>query len=335
MAIAYEVDVKNKPRDMEKVLRRLNSDKTPFSSMLPELPKLANMKNEVTVKLYKRKGHSGVHDNEDATNFDTNLGDTLATFAQKEWYPVGTSDLTDATESATAKVKEELAIQIDEAYVTLKQTIEARCLSDGESSVENKTTAKYLTRGLMKWASATGQAHESVPAQYRPAAEQIYTDTLANFTEDELGAMVQAAYKSTRGQAQEVDGFFGVELKSKVSGFTRTQAVPAGYAATKRYQGADEKVINNVVERVVMDGATIDLHLTPNLLLDEATGADTAGTHKSGIIVDFNMLALGYVRSPRHFMLPELGGGRKAIVDAIFQLRVYNPLSLMAMKIVA
>ncbi len=335
MAIAYEVDIKNKPRDMEKVLQRLNSDKTPFASMLPAEKKLVSMKSEVTVKAYTRKGHSGVHDLEDASSFNTNLGDTLATYAQKEWYNVGVSDLTDATESATAKVMEELGVQIDEAYVILKQAIEARALSDGESAVEDKTTTPYRTRGFMKWASATAQTHEPVPAAYRPAAAQIYSGTLANFTEAQLGLMVQALFKSTRGQAQELDAFLGIELKGKFSEFTRTQPVATGYEGTRRYQAGDEKVICNVVERVVLDGATIDLHATPNLLLDANTGADTAGTHKSGLVVDFNMLSLGYVRSPNHKMLPELGGGKKAIVDAIFQLRCKNPLGLMAMNIVA
>lgn len=335
MAIAYEVDIKNKPRDMEKVLRRLNSDKTPFASMLPAEKQLTSMKSEVTVKKYQRKGHAGVHDATDATDFNTNLGDTLACYAQKEWYNVGVSDLTDATESGTAKVMEELGIQIDEAYVTLKQAIEARALSDGESAVEDKSTTPYRTRGFMKWAQATAQSHDAVPAAYRPAAAQIYAGTLAAFSEDELAAMVKALYKSTRGQAQELDAFLGIELKAKFSEFTRTQPVATGYEGTRRYQAADEKVITNVVERVVMDGATLDLHATPNLLLDQDTGADSAGTHMSGLVVDFNMLSLGYVRPPNHKLLPELGGGKKAIVDAIFQLRCKNPLGLMAMKITA
>jgi hypothetical protein len=114
-------------------------------------------------------------------------------------------------------------------------------------------------------------------------------------------------------------GIVGVELKAQITNFTQYIPTVGGQTAIGQYhQEAVSKKMVKVIDQLVMDTGTIDLHLSSFLYTDPDTGADAAQTHKSGFIMDMDKMGLAYSRKPRVIRKPYDGGGQKAIVDAIF-----------------
>jgi len=72
------------------------------------------------------------------------------------------------------------------------------------------------------------------------------------------------------------------------------------------------------IDKLTLDTGEVHLHPTAFLYTKASDGTDQAQTTRSGIVVDMDMCGLAYTRMPRVVKIPYLGGGQKAIVDAIF-----------------
>jgi hypothetical protein len=229
--------------------------------------------------------------------------------------------------------KGEMAAQVADAFVTAGQIIERRCLSGSDTAEENAPTQAYETRGIFSWLQATAQTTFPVPEEFRPNSGQIYSSTLAAFGETELLALAAAAAKRRKGPTT-LKGFVGIDLKNKISNFTRYDATVSNFTNVRRFnQNADDKAIVNVIDRLVLDTGTIELHVSFFLKTAVADGEDTANTHLSGAFIDMDMVGLSYTRLPRVFKLPYQGGGHKAVVDAIFLHQVDNPVGMFSADI--
>lgn len=309
-------------------------EKTPYTAMLDKRKRPDQMDHSWQLKGYRVAGHKGVMDGVDATNFNSTPRKRVHCYSQKIWDPVAVSDLAEEAEVAGVK-KGEMAAQIADAFVTAAQIIERRCLSADDTKEQNAPAQAYETRGGFSWLSKDAQATFPVPDDFRPNANQVYSGTLANFGETELMALATAAFKRRKGPTT-LKGIVGIDLKNKISNFTRYDATVAGSTNVRRFnQNADDKAVVNVIDRLVLDTGTIELHVSSFLYTAAADGADQAQTHNSGLFVDMDMVGLAYTRLPRVFKLPYAGGGQKAVVDAIFLHQFDNPVGMFSAVIAA
>ncbi len=308
------------------------SDKTPYQAMIAKRKKPEQMDHSWQMKAYRKAGHRGVIDGVDATDFKSTPRKRVHVYAQKIWDPVATSDLAEESTVAGAG-KGEMAAQIADAFVTAAQIIERRLLSSSDTAEENAPISGYETRGAFSWLDSTAQTTFPVPTEFRPNTSQVYSSTLAAFDETALLTMARAAAKRRKGPAT-LKGFIGIDLKAKVNDFTRYDATVGGSTAIRRFnQNAADRQVINIIDRLILDTGTIELHPSFFLWTDPDTGDNTAYTDTSGVFIDMSMVGLAYTRLPRVYKLQYAGGGYKAVVDAIFLQMFDNPMGGMSARI--
>jgi hypothetical protein len=172
-----------------------------------------------------------------------------------------------------------------------------------------------------------------VPAQFRTPTAQIYSSTLALFTEAAYLALCRASFKQRNG-AFAMHAFVGIDLKDAFTNFSKYSDTVASKTAVRQFrQDASSQQVIISIDKLVLDTGTVDLHPVTFLQTNADTGLATANTHLSGIQLDMDMVGLAYTRMPRVVKLPYMGGGQKAIVDAIFLNMVDNPLGAVVMDI--
>jgi hypothetical protein len=334
MPMAFEADLAGRRDSWADVIACVESDATPYTSMIDKRTKPAQVTHNWQVKAYPVTGHRGVLDGMDATSFDSTPREELSVRAQKTWRKPGVTDFADEAEIQGLKGGE-MAEQLADAIVTVKRQIEKRCLSAEDTCADNATTRGNETRGVFSWLANQAQTNLPVPDGFRTPTAQRYTSTLALFTEVELSALCRASFKQRKGPSA-MHGFLGIDLKAAFSNFSKYVDTVANKTAIRTFnQDANSKAVITTVDRLVMDTGTIDLHPSAFLYTDADTGADTLYTHRSGVILDMSMMGLAYSRMPRTVKLQYQGGGQKAIVDAIFLHMCDNPLGHMAIVISA
>lgn len=326
-AQAVETSQVGKREALADVIANVESDSCPFSSMAKKGKRPGNVEQSWQLQAYRRKGHRGVRDGLDATNFTSNGRDRITAIGQKTWDPRAVSDFAEETTVAGLK-SGELAAQAADAFVTVKQTIERRGLSDQDCTREeedNKDTANE-TRGMFSWLSPTEQVLHPVPEKFRPNANQFHNGALSTMKEDVLQALARAAWKRRMGNSVRIHGFVGIDLKAIFSNWTRYDDEVANKFPVRTFQqDAETKALVTCIDRLTFDSGTIELHPSAHIITDPDSGADTDYTHRSGVFVDMDMVELNYMRLPRAFRPEYKGGGHKVVVDAIFTWIYRNP----------
>lgn len=329
MAGVFEQTQVGKRESFADLIAVAESEKTPYQAMLAKRKRPDQMDHSWQMKGYRVAGHRGVIDNVDATQFNSTPRKRTHCYSQKIWDPVAVSDLAEEAEVAGVG-KGEMAAQIADAFVTAAQIIERRCLSNYDTIEQAAPANGYETRGIFSWLSTSAQTTFPVPAEFRPNASQVYSGTLAAFDETALLALARAAAKRRKGPTT-LKGFVGIDLKAKINDFTRYDATVSSFTNIRRFnQNADDKAIINIIDRVVLDTGTIELHPSFFLVTNADDGANTAYTDSSGAFIDMDMTGLAYTRLPRVFKLPYQGGGEKAVVDAIFLHMLDNPVGMFS-----
>jgi hypothetical protein len=334
MAILYERTAVAKPTDWADLISVIESESTPFTSMVSKRTKPAQVTHYWQAKQYPTVGHLGVLDGLDATEFNSNQAEELVGVAQKLWYNVGVSDFMEDAAHQAGVSGSAIRSQTSEGLITLKRMIEKRCLSDAEAVRDDGVAQGNETRGVFKWTENAFTIH-AVPTNFQTPAASKYAGTLIAFSEDEMGDLGESAYKQKKGQVN-LDGFCGIELKRRFTEFTTYQAQSAGgatYTPVRSFNGQQkDRELVSTIDALVLDSGRYRLHVSSFLKSNKTTGADSATTHKSGIFMDMSMCGLAYTRLPRVVNQEYQGGGHKRIIDTLFMLMVDNPLSLIAVN---
>lgn len=332
MSAAFEAQQVGKRQSWANIIANVESEATPYSSMIDKRTKPSQVLHSWQVKSYPVTGHRGVLDGKDADRSDSNPRKLIQMNSQKTWRLPGVSDFADEAE-IVALNKGEMAEQIADAVVTVKRQIEKRCLSAEDCKDDNGTTVGNETRGAFSYINNTAQTLYPVPVDFRTPAAQIYTGTLAGFGEAAFLPMCRSSYKQRKGPFK-MHGFLGVDLKAQFTNFSKYVDNVVNQTPIRQFnQDAASKAMIIAIDKLTLDTGEVDLHLSSYLYTDADTGADTAYTHSSGLVVDMDKAGLAYTRMPRVVKLPYKGGGQKAIVDAIFMHMMDNVLGMMAMKI--
>lgn len=306
----------------------VESESTPYTSMLEKRKKPINVIHDWQVKAYPDVGFRGVPDGTPATNFNYNPRQRLHGVVQKFWHNPAVSDFSEEVEVAGAP-QGEMEEQVADALVMLARKMEKRFLSSQDQNQEGAPNTANETRGIFSWLSNTAQTTFPVPDGFRPAAAQFYSGTLANWNEAALIAAASAAYKNRKKKIR-MAGILGVDHKTQVTAFTKYDPTPGTTPIRRFNQDAEEQKLISVIDKLVLDTCEIDLHISSFLACDPDTGASTAYTDKSGVYLDMDMAALHYMRLPRTKPLPYDGSGYKAICDAMALHVIDNPLGMFA-----
>lgn len=333
MPALHEIDAVNKPDDWANLISIVESDKTPFTSMIRKRKEPNQVIHRWQAKKFPDVGFNGVLDGKDATEFNSTQAEELTGVAQKVWYNIGVSDFMEELGEQAGISGSSMNYQISEGVKVLSRMIEKRALSGEDVSRDDGVANANETRGIFKWADDSfDDAAYAPPVNFRTPEESKYEDSLANFDEQDFRDMGISSYKQRKGPAK-MDGFLGIELKNAFTEFTSYQKTEAAKTAVRRFNFGEGSTLNVTVDRLVLDSGTYDLHVSSFLKCDPETGSDTASTHKSGIFIDMDMCGLAYTRMPRVKKMEYQGGGHKAIIDAIFMLMCDNPLTLMPLNI--
>jgi hypothetical protein len=331
MGALYEADQIGKRESLADLISNIEADKTPYSSMLPKLSKPGNVKHDWQTKSYRKTGHRGILDGQDATNFTSQNRKLLTAVAQKSWELPAVSDF--AEEAVVAGLTGgENAGQVADALVVVKRIIERRCLSNTECALDDGVTMGNETRGVFRWVQNAAQTLYPVDVDFRTPTASILTGALSTITETAFRGMCRSNYKERHGVAK-MDGYVGIDLKAKITDWASYSDDVSSKTNTRTFtEVAASKMIVRVIDKLALDTGDIDLHPVSFAYTDPDTGDVTDFTHRSGVFLDMEMMGLAFTRLPRVKELEYQGGGYKSIVDTIFMHLCRNPLGQMAVK---
>jgi len=333
MAMAYERDQIGQKQEIANIVTNIVSEQTPMTSRIKKEPQPKQKLMEYQVETYPDVALSGVMDGQDVEQFESTPREMLHAVQQKFRQPWQVSDFSDVTEVAGLP-KGERGRQRAVALTLLAFALEGRLLSNAESSYDNGADAPNETRGAFKWLQTAAQTHLPVPENFRPSAT-IFSGALDTLTEDQCEELISAAWEDRRTST----AFFGVvgrKLKKHFDSWSVYTADKASHTQVRQFNNeqASKKVIN-CVDFLEFSTGTVQLHLSAYLYLDEATGAKTDFTTRSGMFLDMSKWALRYMRKPRMRDLEDRGGGPRGFSDTIGGLCCLNPLGQPAMHISA
>ena len=154
----------------------------------------------------------------------------------------------------------------------------------------------------------------------------INTTATASLTETEVQAVLQSMYQVT-GTMNSMMLVCGPELKRAFTGFTRFAGGTdnkAGLSVRTFTQSAESKKIVSSIDSFHGDFGVLDI--VPSLFL--AKDQAEASQLRRGYVLSADMIELRYGRRPRFQELEDMGGGKRALVDAIAALVCMNPKGL-------
>lgn len=209
-----------------------------------------------------------------------------------------------STEFARAKAKK---------TVELKRDIETTLLSDNEAQEDNGTNA-YKTRGIGKFLQSTQQSYLPVPTAFLTPAASIFSAGYLTFDEDDLRALLQSRWTQTGAADANLVGILSANIKNRITDFTRWVPNVSNFTISRAYNPTNTRKVETVVDVYSGDYGTIELMLSS--FMPDAY---------RGYIVDPAYLELRTHTMPRIKPLPDLGGGPRALIEAIVGLCVKNP----------
>jgi hypothetical protein len=276
---------------------------------------------------YKDPSFDGILTNADVSTFDdaSSSRALLSGRAMKFRRAIKTDDFTQISDIAGIGKNKAFAHSVSKSLVELKRDIESAVCSDRDSQ-EQASTNPYRTRGLGSWINASAQTDLPVPAAFRTPSASIESTGTASLTEAMVQTVLQSMYTVT-GTMNSMMLVCGPELKRAFTNFTRFAGGTdnkAGLSVRTFTQSADSKKIVASIDSFHGDFGVLDI--VPSLFLakDQASAVQLA----RGYVLSSEMLELRYGRRPRFQELEDMGGGKRALVDAIAALVCMNPKGL-------
>lgn len=276
---------------------------------------------------YKDPSFDGILTNADVATFDdaSSTRALLSGRAMKFRRSIKVDDYTQISDIAGIGKNKSFAHSVSKSLVELKRDIESAVCSDRDSQ-EQASTNPYRTRGLGSWISNSAQTDLPVNASFRTPAASINTTATASLTEAEVQAVLQSMYQVT-GTMNSMMLVCGPELKRAISTFTRFAGgadSKSGLSIRTFTQSAESKKIVASIDSFHGDFGVLDI--VPSLFL--AKDQAEASQLRRGYVLSADTIELRYGRRPRFQELEDMGGGKRALVDAIAALVCMNPKGL-------
>ena len=277
---------------------------------------------------YKEPSFDGVLTNADVATFDdaSSTRALLSGRAMKFRRSIKVDDFTQISDIAGIGKNKSFAHAVSKSLVELKRDIESAVCSD-RNSQEQASTNPYRTRGLGSWISNTAQSSDlPVPAAFRTPSGSINTTATASLTENEVQAVLQSMYTVT-GTMNNMMLVCGPELKRAISNFTRFTGGTdnkAGLSIRTFTQSAESKKLVASIDSFHGDFGVLDIVPTLFNAKDQAEASQL----RRGYVLSPDQIEIRFGRRPRFQELEDMGGGKRALVDAIAALVCMNPKGL-------
>jgi hypothetical protein len=294
----------------------------PMSRLLPRGPKPKQMLSEWPVQAYGDPSFDGTVDGTDHSTYEAQDADSLNGTGMLLESP-GWLVSTIAGVTELAGIPNLIAnARTDDALMHARKT-ERQLLSTMDCRQGNGAQA-YRSRGMFSWLQTTAQTVLPVPAAFRPSSD--YSSTLAALTPVTFEALLQAAALEKKG-AVDLELFAGIKLKTRMSKWAQHDTDVSGETVVARYNlDASEKMFMSIVDFFKFDAGMVRSFLSYHLAYDSSTGAATAYSTRSGVLVDLDMWKLRFLLKPTHVPQPNLGGGERGFHQQIHLLECSNPL---------
>lgn len=329
-----EADQVGKRQDLSNYIVNIQRTDTP---LFTEIPKDTVRKStfETQVDDYGETNDiGGVGASEDADNFQ-NMAENRGIIdnqVMKMWEKPMVDDFAENVNENEALPAGEYVEATRKAIVRLKFRVEKRLLSrvEGTRQESGRKFGTCSIGGFLKSTAPIG--NQVVPERFRTPSGQIYTGTLANFTEDSARAILKEIFESTNGKGK-FKGYVGSSLKEAFSLMSVYRPDKSGSTVVQRINAQNNTTLSTTVDILTGDFGTIELMPTTRMryfdqgaaIGDPATATSEAQRRGSGMILDISMWGLAFKRKPGHKPLENKGGGPRGIVDTIFGLRCKNP----------
>lgn len=325
MAQATSYNVAGNREDLTDLLTILEPEDTPILSTITKTKKPTNTYQEWQVDNLKEVEFGGAVEGKDISQFSNKsenrarIGNYVQIF-QKDW---GVSQVQALMNPAG--ISSEVAQSQAKCLREIKRDIEAAIGSDNEMRADNGVLG-WNTRGLGNWIKATAQTTNAVPTAYLTPSASIDATATSSLTEANFNAVFASIYEKNGGK-RNYNLFAGPSLKSAISNFQR---VTGSSGTTKTYQVTQEAGENAIDLNVeIYRGDYHDVSVIPTLFNGRVTGtAISAQSRARGYVIDPELVGWGYMKGIEQFELPNQGGGRRGMTEAIGTLVVKNPLGL-------
>ena len=298
----------------------------PFTRLAPRGAAPQQMLASYPAQVYDPQAFGGVADGADQTTFaHTNR---LAIQATGMWLRTAgwlVSKIANLTRAAGVGVGKEVAKQRMDDGLKLGQMIERALLSNMDCVIGAGQTP-YQLRGLLQWLLATAQGVLPVNASLRPAAAANFSAALSTLTPTAFRAILRAMYTQKMGPV-DVTNFCGIALKSRMSMWAERDTDVASETMIRGYNlDASDRTFESIVDVFKFDEGMVRNVLSNYLACDPTTGLNTDESTRSGALVDLDMYELCWLQKPQDNELPDLGGGRRGMHDAVLMAKMLNPL---------
>lgn len=318
MAQLVETNQVGKREQLADFITTVDAKDKPLLAMLPKSRELTNMLSSWQADAYPALNLDGVADGVDVTSYENAAANRalISTYCQKKRRTAMVGDEAENVSNVAGAKAGEFARALTRQTEQLSRDIEAVLGSDNDNQAETGIATPYKTRGLGSWISSSAQSTLPVPTAFLTPAASIDSTAMASLTEALFRGVLKSLFQE-HGKSQDLTGVVGTALKEAITGFTQFQSSSTNtYGTIRVYNNelAGGKITNNVTA-YQGDFNLVNLHVS--LLLGQGTAS--APTRR-GYILPLDMLELRWNRMPRIKQLPDLGGGPRALVDAIFGL---------------
>lgn len=325
MPQTFERNQVGKREDLLDNIYNVDAKKTPILSMLPKGKELVNTTRRWQADAYADPQTDGVIDGADVSEYEDAAAnrEEIEGRVQRLWRTPKTSTMTRISDVAGQGKAQEFAKAIVKKTSELKRDAECVLGSDNESQ-DDTGSQPYKTRGLGKWIQNSAQSHAPVPAAFRTPTASIDTTALAALTPALVNTVMQSQADQV-GSEMTYALVCGTSLKKTFTNMVGYVATVSNFTAITRTQRGDETAWTNNIQSFTGDFGTYDLILSRWLNFNNATKVSDP---RRGYALDTDMLSLDFNQPWKFQELPDLGGGRRGLIDVIMMLCVKNPLGL-------
>ena len=292
-------------------------------SRINKSPKPTNSEFDWIVDSYEAHTTTGVVDGQDVSAYENHAENRgrLGNYVQIWRKAAKVSRLAEEL-SDVAGVKSEIALAATKKMVELKRNMEATLLSSNAAQADTGSL-EYKTAGLGTWIDTTGPTvPRSVPTVYRTPSGSIDTTATASLTETIIQDVLTSIYNQV-GHSGEFTLLCGTTLRRRFTDMTRFDT-SGSTNTTNRVrnfnQSASDTTINSTTEVYHGDYGTY------SLVTSQFIGGDTVDVDR-GYIINWNKLRYRSLIKPRIEYFPDLGGGKRFMIEAVGGLQVDNPLN--------
>jgi len=326
MAMTLERSQVGKREWLSDYITVTDAKEKPLLAMIKKGERVVNTLHRWQVDAYESPATGGIVDGADISDSDYENAAAnrkeVSVYCQKSRRSAKVSEMAEDISRVAGASEGEFSRSIRKKLEELGRDIEATLCSDNDTVADDGSDA-YKTRGLGQWIQNGAQALLPVDSAFRTPTASVNATAMASLTEALFKDVLKSVFEQ-RGRAQDLTLLCGTDLKKTITGFTQFASGTNQYASIKTYnqQAKERSIISNIT---VYEGDFNRVTIHPSLLL--ASGTSNAPTRR-GYVLDMSMLELNWNKHPQVSRLPDLDGGPRAVVKAIYALTCKNPLGL-------